>query len=178
MQSAVRIDSGTISIISEHKDARFGAPPSNQGLHDPECRLKSFWKCNLSLALCSVYAKGWRMSTCCFVWVSADLPHSVQIHLIRLVRACLVASVSSLGPLGPQPARRLCPWVFPGKNTGDSCHALLQRIFPTQGSNPCLWHVYCIAGGFFTAEPPGTPLIRHALWWCIQAFSISLRLFS
>ena len=28
----------------------------------------------------------------------------------------------------------------PGKNTGVSCHALLQRIFPTQGSNPGLSH--------------------------------------
>ena len=28
----------------------------------------------------------------------------------------------------------------PGKNTGVSCHALLQGIFPTQVSNPCLWH--------------------------------------
>ena len=26
----------------------------------------------------------------------------------------------------------------PGKNTGVGCHALLQGIFPTQGSNPCL----------------------------------------
>ena len=31
------------------------------------------------------------------------------------------------------------------------CCALLQGIFRTQGSN---W-VSCIAGGFFTAEPPG-----------------------
>ncbi|XP_044786514.1 uncharacterized protein LOC112579995 [Bubalus bubalis] len=27
----------------------------------------------------------------------------------------------------------------PSKNTGVSCHALLQGIFPTQGLNPCLW---------------------------------------
>ena len=31
-----------------------------------------------------------------------------------------------------------CPWDCPGKNTEVGCHALLQRIFPTQGSNPCL----------------------------------------
>ena len=29
----------------------------------------------------------------------------------------------------------------PGKNTGVGCHALLQGIFPTQGSNPGL--LYC-----------------------------------
>jgi len=28
-----------------------------------------------------------------------------------------------------------CLWDFPGKNTGVSCHSLLQGIFPTQGSN-------------------------------------------
>ena len=32
----------------------------------------------------------------------------------------------------------LCPWDFPGKNTGAGCHSLLQGLFPTQGSNPCL----------------------------------------
>ena len=37
----------------------------------------------------------------------------------------------------------------PGKNTGVSCHALLQGIFPTQGSNPglphCRWILYCLS---------------------------------
>ena len=31
-----------------------------------------------------------------------------------------------------------CPWDSPGKNTGVGCHAFLQGIFLTQGSNPCL----------------------------------------
>ena len=34
--------------------------------------------------------------------------------------------------------RDLCPWDFPGKNTGVGCHFLLQGIFLTQGSNPPL----------------------------------------
>ena len=34
--------------------------------------------------------------------------------------------------------RLLGPQYFPGKNTGAGCHFLLQGIFPTQGSNPCL----------------------------------------
>ena len=35
------------------------------------------------------------------------------------------------------------PWTVapPGKNTGVCCHFLLQGIFPTQGSNPCLLHL-------------------------------------
>ena len=39
-----------------------------------------------------------------------------------------------------QPARLLCPWDFPGKNTGVGCHFLLQRIFPTEGLNLHLLH--------------------------------------
>ena len=31
-----------------------------------------------------------------------------------------------------------CSWNSPGKNIGVGCHSLLQRIFPTQGSNPGL----------------------------------------
>ena len=47
----------------------------------------------------------------------------------------------SLWPHGLQPTRLLCPWDFPGKDTGVGCHFLLQGIFPTQGSNePCLLH--------------------------------------
>ena len=34
-----------------------------------------------------------------------------------------------------QPARLLCPWDFPGKNTGVGCHSMLQGIFLTQVSN-------------------------------------------
>jgi len=37
-----------------------------------------------------------------------------------------------------KPARLLCPWDFPGKNTGVACRFILQGIFLTQGSNPHL----------------------------------------
>ena len=52
----------------------------------------------------------------------------------------------SLTAYGLKPARLLCPWVSPGKNTGVGCHALLQGIFLTEGLNLhflCLlhWHV-------------------------------------
>ena len=44
------------------------------------------------------------------------------------------------------PVRLLCPWDSPGNNTGVGCHALLQGIFPPQGSNPglqhCRWILY------------------------------------
>ena len=43
-------------------------------------------------------------------------------------------------PRGLWPARLPSPLDFPGKNTGVGGHFLLQGIFPTQGSNPCLLH--------------------------------------
>ena len=46
----------------------------------------------------------------------------------------------SLQPYGLQPTRVLCPWDFPGKNTGVGCHFLLQGIFPTQVLNLGLRH--------------------------------------
>ena len=57
-----------------------------------------------------------------------------------------VASVvsDSLQPYGLWPARLLHPWDFPGKNTAVSRRALVQGIFPTQGSNPrLLWLLHC-----------------------------------
>ena len=44
----------------------------------------------------------------------------------------------------------------PGKNTGEGCHALLQGIFPTQGSNPGLPHCRWI---FYHLSPQRSPRI-------------------
>ena len=53
----------------------------------------------------------------------------------------------SLQPHGLKPNRLLCPWIFPGKNTGVGCHFLLQGIFQTQRLNPHLlyWLVDSLA---------------------------------
>ena len=73
-----------------------------------------------------------------------------------------VASVvsDSLWPHGLQPARLLCPWDSPGKNTGVGCHFLLQGIFTNQGSNPRLLQSPALAGRFFTTGPPGRPCVH------------------
>ena len=49
--------------------------------------------------------------------------------------SCSVVS-NSLQHHGLWPSSLLHPWNSPGKNTGVDCHSLLQRNFPTQGSNP------------------------------------------
>ena len=67
---------------------------------------------------------------CLYVYV---LSHSVATDSLRLYRPY----VACQAPLA---------WNSPGKNTGVGCHALLQGIFLTQGSNPhllyllhCMW---------------------------------------
>ena len=87
----------------------------------------------------------------------------------------------SLQPHGLQPARLLCPWTSPDKNTGVGSHSLLQGIFPTQGSNLGLLHcrqilyhlshqgsyIYLIRSGFYLlnpyaylASPPGAVFLK------------------
>ena len=44
---------------------------------------------------------------------------------------------NSLTPYALQPTSLLCPWTFPGKNTGAGC----QVIFLTQGLDLCLLHL-------------------------------------
>ena len=92
------------------------------------------------------------------------LPPSSQLHRVLLpggprhahrpsmdMCVCSCSAVSeSLQPYGLQPARLLCLWKFQGKNTGVSCHFLLQGIFPTQGSNLCIFAFLELAGRFFT----------------------------
>ena len=57
---------------------------------------------------------------------------AVMVYWLRLMQL--------LRPLGLSPTSLLCPWDFPGKNTGVGCHFLLQGIFQTQGWNPGLLH--------------------------------------
>ena len=62
-----------------------------------------------------------------------------------LLFSCYVM-FNSVWPYGVQPSMLLCPWGFPGKNTGVGCHFLLQGTFPTQGLNLSLlcyrWILY------------------------------------
>ena len=62
--------------------------------------------------------------------------NSYWLKGLKVLR-CSVVSDSSW-PHGLQPARFLCPWDSPGKNTRVGCHFSLQWIFLTQGSNPHL----------------------------------------
>ena len=71
--------------------------------------------------------------------------------------ACYVASVvsDSLHPSGLWRAWLLCPRDSLGMNTGVGCHALLQGIFLTQGSNPCLLCLLHWKAGTLPIVSPG-----------------------
>ena len=82
----------------------------------------------------------------------------IYTPLLLLLSRSVVSD--SVRPHGLQPAGLLCPWASLGKGTRVVCHALLQGIFLTQGSN----RVSCIAGKFFTAEPSGKPHIYTTMY--------------
>ena len=79
-----------------------------------------------------------------WVWLENAAP-----VLLRGVSGSCPVMPDSLQPHGLWPARLLCPWGSPGKNTGVGCHALLQGIFLTQGSDPPLLLSLALAVRFF-----------------------------
>ena len=97
---------------------------------------------NLVLAHClsiCPYLILWRCK--CFYFSCSNCMSFTQIswcYMCAVLRCSVVSN--SLWPHGLLPTRLLCPWNFPGKNTGMGCHFLLQGIFLTQGSNLCLLH--------------------------------------
>ena len=63
-----------------------------------------------------------------------------EIYVCMHAQFCYVM-FNSLHLQGLQPARPLCPWDSADKNSGMGGHALLQGLFPTQGSN---LHLLCL----------------------------------
>ena len=61
----------------------------------------------------------------------------------------------------PMDCSLFCPWDSPGRNTGMSCHALLQGIFPTQGLNPLLLCLLHWQVGSLPLALPGKPICLH-----------------
>ena len=77
------------------------------------------------------------------------------------VCVCAQSCLTLYHPMDCSPTRLLCPWNFPGKNTGLGCHALLQRIFPTQELNPSLLRRLHWQADSLPAELPGKPKCKY-----------------
>ena len=80
------------------------------------------------------------------------------------VRANSLQSFPTLcDPIGCSPPGSSVHGDSPGKNTGVRCYALLQEIFPTQGSKP---HLLCLLywqAGSLPLELPGKPSTVYVL---------------
>ena len=95
-------------------------------------------------------------------WTSLDskgeknLSFLVYSYLVSFNCCCLVAKsyMTLLWPHGLEPARLLCPWDFPGKNTGWEGWVATSFSRESSGPRDPTW-VSCIVGRFFTAEPVG-----------------------
>ena len=88
---------------------------------------------------------------CPFSTLDAILPMNTFLHACMLshtvlLALCILWTIAHQSPLSIE---------FPGKNNSMGCHFLLQGIFPTQGSNPCLPRLQHWQTGFFTTAPPG-----------------------
>ena len=118
--------------------------------------LADIWKENIAKRKCSAHpAERYTFSSLvCIIYM---------LYSLVLCYAMLLLSCPTL--CDPVDYGLLCPWDSPGKNTGVSCHALLQGIFPTQGSNLRLWDYKLHKQEIGIKGRKSTPLFTH----CKQA---------
>ena len=103
---------------------------------------------------------------CCSTWDRKELDTTEQLNnripgKTIFTICCAQWCLTLRQPQGLQPARLLCPWNSPGKNTGVGCHSLLQGIFLTQGLNLGLPH-----------WRQTKSLVKILLWWGEEYFKI------
>ena len=87
---------------------------------------------------------------------------------MQMILGCSVLS-DSLQPHGLQPARLLCPWVYPGKNAGVGCHFLLQGNLSDPGIKLASPVAPALAGRFCTTEPnpPAVQETKNTQVWSL-----------
>ena len=93
-----------------------------------------------------------------WLWETPSI-HLAQTNECSAVLPSHFSCIQLFTALWTAPTRLLCPWNSPGTNTGVGCHALLQGIFPIQGSNTCLLSP-ALASGFFTTSASREALTR------------------
>ena len=101
-------------------------------------------------------AASWHLSARCQNWMSCAV-------------LCLVAQLcpTLCNPTGYSLPGSSVHGDSPGENTGVGCHALLQGVFPPQGSNPGLPH--CRQIDALPSEPPGKPAITAYILLIIKS---------
>ena len=111
-------------------------------------------------------AQVWLIIISCFSQLSDDSGEDMTSSWACAV-LCLVAQscLTLCDPMVCSPPSFSIHGDSPGKNTGVGCHALLQGIFPTQGSNLGLPHCQWI---LYHLNHQGSP---RALEWVAYPFS-------
>ena len=121
---------------------------------------------------------------------SSGLPFPSTVHESENWKWSSSVMSDSSRPHGLQPTRLLCPWYFPGKNTGVGWHVLLQVIFPTRDQThiscvSCIgrWILYHCAtyifpqwGATASSLQPWDPNVRedYNIWIHVQWFGIQI----
>ena len=88
---------------------------------------------------------------CSFSSLSVDIRGFIHGEMLGWAVLCLVAQScpTVCDPMDCIPPGFSVHGDSPGKNTGVSCYALFQGIFPTRGSNTgllhCRWILYCLS---------------------------------
>ena len=106
---------------------------------------------------------------------------TIQSWPFSIHGACMVSRFSHVrlcDPMDDSPPGFSVRGISPNKNTGVGCHALLQRIFPTQGLNPCLLHLLHGQVDSLPIAPPGnSPALKSDARKCM-IFCCSITLLS
>ena len=126
-------------------------------------------KCTNYMCICRyvLILNGWKFKS---MWFFPSILLSIITSLVSskpTVFSCSLMS-DSLKPRGLLPARLLCPWNFPDKNTGVGCYFLLQgssRLW----IEPVSLESLALTSGFFTTAPPGKsqqlwPILLNSVW--------------
>ena len=85
---------------------------------------------------------------------------SLFSHIIKEVSICMLSHSVASNSATPWLTRLFCPWNSPGNNNGVGSLSLLQGIFLTQRSNPCLLCLLHCRWAVYTVKPPGLPPSR------------------
>ena len=84
----------------------------------------------------------------------------IMFYFFTVLRICVLCTLSHVQLFAALwPTRLLCPWNFPGKNTGVGGHFLCQGMILTQGLN---LHLLCLLHGQVDSLPLchlGSPIL-------------------
>ena len=83
----------------------------------------------------------------------------------KSVRAQSLSRVQLLRPHGLRPSRLLCPWNFPGKNTGVGCHSFSRGSSCPRVQTPSLLHLLLWQVNSLPTTCSKLPEVSSALKW-------------